>query len=863
MLTWEQRQGFQDQVVTGGLEAFVHRWSAEAHEEAGADHAARVDGLVSLFAGYAAADVGARQDAVAAARARLGEMQDEGLWKTRIVARVRPAAEAPLDAGAPQDVPPLAAATPRLAPEHVEAAAPAPALQPAAPSPAPQPPPDHARMAPNGGQIGAPRARVAALDVDSPVGRLPGVGPAYAARLPRLGINTVRDLLYHFPRRYNDFSAMRKISQLKLGEVETIAGTVRDISNFTTKMGKLVTTAMIADETGVVKAVWFNQAYMINALPKGGQVVISGKVDLYLGRPVFTGPAYENLETEDLIHTGRLVPVYPLTHEVNQRWLRRLEKNTVDRWAHEVPEHLPASVLQATGLPGIATALEQIHFPDDAAALESARRRLAFDELMLIQLSLLVRRRDWRDGIAGAPMQVNEGSVAAFIGALPFTLTSAQRRALEDILADLARPTPMARLLQGDVGSGKTVVAAAAVRVALGNGMQAAVMAPTEILAEQHFRTFSRLLGSDSQTAGGLTAGGVTDGPTGSPVVRLLVGSQRESDKARVRQEIASGQVGLVVGTQTVIQESVEFSRLGLVVIDEQHRFGVMQRAALRQKGFSPHVLAMTATPIPRTLALTLYGDLDLSVIGEMPPGRRAIETYWMDPRARERAYTIINREIGLGHQAFVVCPLVEESDVLEAKAATDEYERLRTVIFPHMRLGLLHGRMRPVEKDAVMRAFRDRELDVLVSTPVIEVGIDIPNATVMAIESADRFGLSQLHQFRGRVGRGPDQSYCMLLSEQTGEQAKARLGAIERTQDGFALAEEDLRMRGPGEFFGVRQSGLPDLKVARLSDVAVLEMARAEAVKLFAADPLLDAPEHQLLKQHVARFWQAKADLS
>jgi ATP-dependent DNA helicase RecG len=688
---------------------------------------------------------------------------------------------------------------------------------------------------------------------------MPGVGPAYAARLPRLGINTVRDLLYHFPRRYNDFSAMRRISQLKLGETETVAGTVRDISNFTTRQGKLVTTAVIADETGTVKAVWFNQAYMINALPKGGQVVISGKVDLYLGRPVFNGPAYENLETEDLIHTGRLVPVYPLTHEVNQRWLRRLEKNTMDRWAREVPDHLPASVLQSTGLPGITTALEQIHFPDDLATLEAARRRLAFDEFMLIQLSLLLRRRDWRDAQAGAPLRVEPASVAAFLATLPFTLTGAQQRALDDILADLSRPTPMARLLQGDVGSGKTVVAAAAVRVALDNGMQAAVMAPTEILAEQHFRTLSRLLGADSLSAGGLAPGGMNGGPN----VRLLVGSQRESDKAQVRQEIAAGHAHLVVGTQTVIQESVEFARLGLVVIDEQHRFGVMQRAALRQKGFSPHVLAMTATPIPRTLALTLYGDLDLSVIGEMPPGRQAIDTHWLGPTERERAYTVIRREIGKSHQAFLVCPLVEESDVLEVKAATDEYERLRTAIFPDLRLGLLHGRMRPAEKDAVMRAFRDRELDILVSTPVIEVGIDIANATVMAIESAERFGLSQLHQFRGRVGRGPDKSYCLLLSDEPSDLARARLGAIERSHDGFVLAEEDLRMRGPGEFFGVRQSGLPDLKVARLSDVAVLELARAEAMNLFAGDPQLEAPEHQLLKHQVARFWQAKADLS
>jgi ATP-dependent DNA helicase RecG len=394
------------------------------------------------------------------------------------------------------------------------------------------------------------------------------------------------------------------------------------------------------------------------------------------------------------------------------------------------------------------------------------------------------------------------------------------------------------------------VVAAAAARVALANGLQVAVMAPTEILAEQHLKTFARLLGAERKGEP-------------APVVRLLTGSLREAEKVKIRQEIAAGLVDVVIGTQAVIQETVEFARLGLVVIDEQHRFGVMQRAALRQKGYSPHVLAMTATPIPRTLALTIYGDLDISVISELPPGRQTIKTYWLGPREREKAYTNIRAQVARGRQAFVICPLVEESEVLEVKSATEEYERLHTQIFPDLRLALLHGRMKPADKDAVMRSFRDGAVDILVSTPVVEVGIDIPNATVMMIEGADRFGLSQLHQFRGRVGRGEHASICLLLCERPSEEARARLGIIESTQDGFRLAEEDLKLRGPGEFFGVRQSGLPDLKVAKLGDVAILELARAEALKLFAHDPALEQTEDRLLQQQVTRFWQTKGEAS
>ena len=845
ILALEQRKGFQDQAVMGGLEPFLSHWAQGAREECGPEHFGRIDDLLALFREYALADCATRQGVVAEARSRLAQFNAEGLWKGRVLQRPR---------GTDERLSELEMeAAPAEPPE--QATVPVPAQPAAAEQPSVIPGPSQPEAAP--ASLSRPRAVVVGLD--SPVLMVPGVSGIYGGRLARLGVHTIRDLLYLFPRRYNDFSTMRKIAQLKVGEVETIAGTVRDIENVTTKRGLVRTTAVIADETGTVEAVWFNQPYIAQTLTKGRQVVLSGKVDLYLGHPVFPTPEYELVEGEDLIHTARLVPVYPLTEGVGARWLRRLQKKVVDRWAPEVVDHLPPAVRQSASLPDLPTALLQIHFPDDPESLERARRRLAFDEFLQIQLGLLLRRRDWRESQTGTPLRVDPAVVSGFLATLPFALTSGQGRALDEILADLTRPTPMARLLQGDVGSGKTVVAAAAVRVALANGLQAAIMAPTEILAEQHFRTFARLLGAEGEALAGATVG-AGERP---PVIRLLTGSLRDVEKARTRQEIATGQADVVVGTQAIIQESVEFARLGLVIIDEQHRFGVMQRAALRQKGYSPHVLVMTATPIPRTLALTIYGDLDISLISELPPGRQAIKTRWLGPRERERAYGFIRKEVNQGRQVFVICPLVEESEVLEVKAATEEYERLRTDIFPDLRLGLLHGRMRPQEKEATMRAFRDRELDILVSTPVVEVGIDVPNATVMLIEGADRFGLSQLHQFRGRVGRGSDQSYCLLLSDKPSEEARTRLGIIETTQDGFRLAEEDLKLRGPGEFFGVRQSGLPDLKVAKLADVGILEQARAEALKLFAADPRLEQPENRALQLQVARFWQAKGDLS
>jgi ATP-dependent DNA helicase RecG len=510
-----------------------------------------------------------------------------------------------------------------------------------------------------------------------------------------------------------------------------------------------------------------------------------------------------------------------------------------------------------------------MHYPDGWQELDEARRRLAFDELLVIQVGVLRRRRLWQEGGHAQSLTLSEPVRRGFLESLPFQLTGAQQRAMESILGDLAQERPMSRLLQGDVGSGKTVVAAAALVAAVANGRQGVLMAPTEILAEQHYRTLCNLLGAgqemgwaQTQTRVAGVAGLLLPPYLDRPLrIALLTGSLSSKEKAAVQRQVAEGVVDMAVGTHALIQEEVGFERLGLAIVDEQHRFGVMQRAALRGKGPSPHLLVMTATPIPRTLALTLYGDLDISVIDEMPPGRKPVKTLWTMPHERDDAYRFVREQVGQGRQAFVICPLIEESEALTVRAATQEYERLSREVFPNLRLGLLHGRLPAAEKDRVMRAFRDHGLDILVSTAVVEVGIDVPNATVMMVEGADRFGLAQLHQFRGRVGRGAEQSYCLLLSDDPGEEAQERLKLMEQTQDGFVLAEADLRLRGPGEFFGTRQSGMPDLKVARLSDVQLIEEAREDAAGVLDADPDLSDAEHALLAVEAARLWSRVVD--
>jgi len=703
---------------------------------------------------------------------------------------------------------------------------------------------------------------VVSQSIDSPITIIRGISSSLATKFSRLEVRTVRDLLYFFPHRHLDYSQRKSISQLSEGEEQTIIANVWQAQEVRLG-GRRSTEAIVGDETGNVRVVWFNNPYLVKQLATNKRVVLSGRVSLFSGRHVFESPEWELVEDRELIHTGRLVPLYSLTQGLRPRQVRKLMKEVVDQWAWQMEDFLPSELKGRCNLLELPQAISQAHYPEDEVAKDKARVRLAFDELFLLQLGVLSRKRDWQEGQPANAFSSEMPVLDAFIKSLPFELTDAQKKVLRELLADLEKPRPMCRLLQGEVGSGKTVVAMAALLVAAANGYQGAFMAPTEILAEQHFTTICELLSRVGHEEGeGYMRGyfGLLSRPL---TVALLIGDISQGRKQELQQAILDGDIDIVIGTHALIQKGVEFHRLGLAVVDEQHRFGVTQRSALRQKGFSPHVLVMTATPIPRTLALTLYGDLDLSVIDQLPPGRQVIKTRWLKPEQRDSAYAFLRRQAAEGRQAFIICPLVEESEAIQAKAAIAEYERLSREVFPELRLGLLHGRMPAVEKDKVMRRFRSGELDILVSTPVVEVGIDVPNATVMLVESADRFGLSQLHQFRGRVGRGQEQSYCMFLAENPSEVGRERLDLIEKIQDGFQLAEEDLRLRGPGEFFGTRQSGLPDLRMAKLSDVALLELARSEAIRLFQIDPGLEKPEHHLLAKELARVWPEAGEWS
>jgi ATP-dependent DNA helicase RecG len=812
VLLLEKSHGFRDRAVVGGLESFVKQWLPAGPVAATLD-------------GYDALDPVAR------------------------AARV----EAALATFAPPTAPPL-----EPAPSHgVLSAGSSTAPRPSGPDPL-----SVARESAPPSAAGArttPRAKPAAnLGLATPLSRLKGCGPANSRRLEKLGLQTVRDLLFHFPARHIDYSALKKVNELAVGDVATVVVTVWDVGTFSTLRGMVRIEAVTGDETGNLLAVWFRRRDYFGSKLRGQQLVLSGRVESRNGRLYVNDPEMEFLEQADLVSTARLVPFYPLTEGLNQRWLRNLAKGAVERYAALLDDHLPTRLRQEHRLAELPEAVAQMHFPDDEEALGRARRRLAFDELFLIQIGVAQRKRAWREDATAPRLPVDPGMDAVLRLSLPFHLTRAQERVIGQIVADLAEARPMARLLQGDVGAGKTVVAALAMLAANASGHQALLMAPTEILAEQHHRTIARLLGAPTVRAEFARRRGRP-----GPEVALLIGSTPRGERKRIVEGAASGTIDVVVGTQTLIQESVTVARLGLGVVDEQHRFGVLQRSALRQKGQNPHLLVMTATPIPRTLAMTVYGELDVSVIDELPPGRQAVKTRWLDQHQRKGAYEFLRREVKSGRQAFVVCPLVEESEKVAARAATAEFDRLRAEVYPDLRLGLLHGRMSNAEKDAQMRAFRDGEIEVLVATTVIEVGIDVPNATVMLIEGADRFGLAQLHQLRGRVGRGAEQSYCMLLSEAPSLDGRERLRVIEETNDGFALAEEDLRIRGPGEFLGTRQSGLPDLKVATLGDLQMIEETRRAAFGLIDLDPGLTHPENAALRERVARLAESATDLS
>lgn len=885
LLAEEQRQGYTNTAANGGIDTFLQAWREDAGD---ALHYPAVQHALAHLHNYAAMPLAEREQRLCDVLERLRD-----LFR--------------------QPPPPIQYSDDELA--YV-------------------PPPQPDTRVPARPPSRTPAPADGNADLTTPLKRVAGVAPKVAAAFRRLGVDTVADLLYHFPHRYDDYTSQKPIIELTLGEVHTIVAHVTDVQSRVTKNGRDLVEVEVRDASGVLQAVFFGSKWIAKNFTVGRKYVFSGKVTVNAYRHVrqMQSPEWEPFSEDELIHTGRLVPVHPLTKGLHERQARTLIKQIVDYFAPTVPDHFPPRVLERTGLLPLPVALSQIHFPATPDTLERARLRLAFDEFLMIQVGVVQRRINWQ-GELGYPLPINVEVLRDFLGQLPFSLTGAVRdeqqhwnwehaiqqpqaqrsdgkldwlwiaRQIEEgtqlhvvsqIFHDLQKPTPMARLLQGDVGSGKTAVAAASLLQAVANGMQTALMAPTEILAEQHYKGLRSLLGkirvprTAQQAASEATPGaawqakltdaerarlaeirrvlGISedDDPNGEGVrVALLTGSLGAKERRRVLEGISRGEVDVVIGTHALITENVQYSSLGLVVIDEQHRFGVEQRERLKQKGFNPHMLVMTATPIPRTLTLTIYGELDTSIINKLPPGRQEIRTRWITRAERSKAYRHMRREIEQGRQAFVICPLVEESDKLDLPSAEEMRETLQHEVFPDLKVGLIHGRMHSREKDDTMRAFRDHEFDILVATAVVEVGIDIPNATVIMIEGAERFGLAQLHQFRGRVGRGQHQSYCILVSDADNEQTAQRLQAMEETRDGFRLAEIDLDLRGPGEFLGKRQSGTPDLKLANLADVALLQAARREAEAILEEDPDLASPDYHLLRERVARFWAQASSAS
>jgi ATP-dependent DNA helicase RecG len=691
-----------------------------------------------------------------------------------------------------------------------------------------------------------------------PVERVKGIGPARAKKLGELGIESVADLLLHVPRRYLDRSQLFDLSNVPLGEEVTIGGVVSSLNKRHLSRKRVMTRATITDGTAAVNVVWFNPYLRIS---EGAEVVLSGKVELFRGNLQMKSPDLATLGSEDSLLIARIVPMHPSVARLGPAKVRTAIDNALRR-SRPIAETVPEDIVARYGFVSRDRAIADVHFPETKEDAQRARERLIFDELFRLELALALRKQQQIAASRGVAHRGDGALVGSFLAGLPFELTRAQRKAIDEIQQDLIAPAAMHRLLQGEVGSGKTVVALSALLTAVEGGHQGAIMAPTEVLAVQHYLgTVAALedagLAPEPEAAGGaggtvsLFASGRTNHEDRTVRVALLTANVSEvnfrprAGRSDVLAWIAGGLIDIVVGTHSLIQEGVDFHRLGVAVVDEQHRFGVYQRVRLREKseGYDPDLLIMTATPIPRTLSMTLYGDLEVSLLDEMPPGRSPVKTTLVSkkPAQLRGVYDTIRSEAAAGRQTFVVCPLVEDSDKLAAKSATAEYERLLQ-IFPDLRLGLLHGQLPPRDKDAVMHEFRAGSIDVLVATTVIEVGIDVPNATVMLIEDADRFGLSQLHQLRGRVGRGPDPATCVLVAEPTTPEGEQRIAAMVETTDGFRLAEEDLRIRGQGTVFGTRQAGVKDLKLADiLRDVETLILARREAFSLVAADPGLE----------------------
>lgn len=694
------------------------------------------------------------------------------------------------------------------------------------------------------------------FDFKTPVNLISGVGQYYQKKLEKLGIKTIRDLLFHFPNRYEDFSNFKNIEDLEPDETATISGQIMDIKTRRSWRRKLfITEAIVQDQTDSIRVIWFNQPFLSQNLKPGDLVSLAGKVAENEKGIFLSAPAYEKISgpDEDRRETGRLIPIYPETRGLGSRALRFFIKKLLAQTRFPT-DPLPALLRKRFGFPELKTALEQIHFPAEPEEAELAKKRFSFEDLWLLEL-LILQERQKLTLKKSFSIRPNLEILKSFVDSLSFRLTESQRQAIFEILRDLQKHQPMNRLLEGDVGSGKTIVAALAALAVIKNNCQTAFMAPTEILSQQHFQTLCRVFRNWEINIGLITSSGAKISWSGL---------ESTITKKEFLKKCAAGELNLIIGTHSLIQKNVQFKKLGLVIIDEQHRFGVEQRAQLLERGkdeISPHLLSMTATPIPRTLALTIWGDLDISFIKEMPKNRKPIITKFVSPINRSKAYAFIRQQIKVGRQAFVVCPLIEAPQnnssmaLIERKSVLQEHEKLHKQVFPNLKIAMLHGKMKAKEKEEIMKNFNGGKIDVLVSTSVIEVGIDVPNATIMMIEGTDRFGLAQIYQFRGRVGRGEHQSYCLLFSESTASGAQQRLKAIVEAKNSFELAEQDLQIRGPGEFLGTRQSGIPDYLMAALKNLEMVKCSRDEAEKILAEDPKLE--KHLNIKNRLAEFGQ------
>ncbi len=702
------------------------------------------------------------------------------------------------------------------------------------------------------------------MNLSTPVEKISGIGPVSKNKLKRLGIKTIEDLIFYFPRRYEDFSHLVKISEIRINEICTIRGKILEIENNQSWKKKMILTrAIIEDESGAIEAVWFQQPYLIKTLKKGDYLYLSGKTILKKNKIYLSNPVYEKINLEKLnhnqgneteiilTHTGRLVPIYPETKNISSKWFRSILKIVLPKIKEKIPETLPKKILEETNLLSRPEAVWQIHFPDSKEMAEKAKERFSFEDLFYIELFILQERAQLSQEKAVA-FPIKTEIIKDFVNSLPFKLTNGQKKAAWKILKDMEKGKPMNRLLEGDVGSGKTVVAVTAALNVIKSNWQVAFMAPTEILAKQHFKEVANLLTDFGANIGLLT------GKQDLLRSKKLKNETIEISREKLLEKTLKGEIDILIGTHALIRDKVKFNKLGLVILDEQHRFGVEQRAKLIQpsktnssdnKRIIPHLLSMTATPIPRTLALTIYGDLDISLIDEMPKGRKRIITKIVKPEERKKVYEFIKKEVKKGRQVFVICPRIEKNEEVEEennnikrkiKSVEEEYEKLTKDIFPDLRIGILHGKMKPKEKEKVMENFKNKKIDILVSTSVVEVGIDVPNATVMIIEGAERFGLAQLHQFRGRVGRSSSQSYCFLFTNSPSKKTWQRLKALISSENGFDLAEKDLKIRGPGDFAGVKQWGMPDLIMDSLMNTRLVEKAREAAKKILINSPHL-----------------------